>query len=67
MKKYGPCPPDCPGRNEHCHANCKTYLAAYEENLKRYAERRADFSINDVVSIGVQKRMAYMRRKQKQR
>ena len=20
------CPKDCPGRNEHCHSTCKTYL-----------------------------------------
>lgn len=67
MKNHGPCPPDCPGRNENCHATCKIYLAAYEENQKRYKARQVDFALNDVVSIGVQKRMAYMRRKQKQR
>lgn len=62
----GPCPLDCPVRNEHCHATCKTYLAAYEENLKRYKENVQSRKIDDVFSVGIKKRMQAMKKKQKQ-
>jgi hypothetical protein len=62
----GPCPLDCPGRNEHCHATCKTYLAAYEENLKRYERKLKEFALSEVIAVGIKKRMQAMKKKQKQ-
>lgn len=62
----GPCPLDCPGRNEHCHATCKTYLAAYEENLKRYKAKKSEVAAQEILSVGIKSRMQRMRRKQKQ-
>ena len=44
-----PCPPDCPGRNGECHATCKTYKAAYEANLRRYAAKQKEFAIGEIV------------------
>lgn len=57
---------DCPGRNEHCHATCKTYLAAYEENLKRYEQTRKEIAMREIVAVGIKRRMQIMKRKQKQ-
>ena len=62
----GPCPKKCPGRTESCHATCKTYLAAYEENLKRYKITAQNRKIEDVFSVGVKKRLQAMKKKQKQ-
>lgn len=60
------CAPDCPGRSPECHSHCPTYLAAWEENQRRYAEKQKEFAMSDVKSVGIKWRMDRMRKKQKQ-
>lgn len=60
------CPPDCPGRTPVCHSTCPTYLAAWEENQRRYAEKQKEFAMSDVKSVGIKWRMDRMRKKQRQ-
>lgn len=60
------CPPDCPTRSAECHANCKTYLDAWEENKKRYAENAKSRVFDDITTAAVNERMKKMHKKQKQ-
>lgn len=58
-----PCPPECPGRNDHCHAVCSTYLATYQENMRRYDEKAKNRAVSDVLTVGIRTRMKKMHRK----
>jgi len=60
------CPPDCPARTATCHCFCKTYLAAWEENQRRYAQKERERKISDVSTVGINVRMKEMHKKQKQ-
>lgn len=60
------CPPDCPRRSAECPANCKTYLEAWEENQKRYAQNAQSRVFDEITTLAVSTRMKQMRRKQKQ-
>lgn len=60
------CPPDCSKRSAECHANCETYLAAWDENMKRYAENAKNRVFDDIKTAAVNDRMKKMHRKQKQ-
>ena len=60
------CPPDCPKRSAECHANCKTYLDAWEENKKRYAQNAKNRVFDDITTSAVTSRMKQMHKKQKQ-
>lgn len=60
------CPPDCPRRSGECHADCKTYKAAWDENMKRYAQNAKNRVFDDITTAAVNARMKQMHRKQKQ-
>lgn len=61
-----PCPVDCPARSGECHKNCQTYLAAYQDNIKRYEQKAKDRRIDEILSVGIRERMKQMHRKQRQ-
>ena len=61
-----PCPPDCPTRSGDCHTNCPTYLAAFQENLKRYKQKAKDRVLDEIRSESIRRRMQKKSRKRRE-
>ena len=47
------CPPDCPARSATCHAFCRKYLAAWEENQRRYAAQAEQRKVDEIIGKSV--------------
>lgn len=58
------CPVVCPRRSPTCHAECESYKAAWEENMRRYAAKAEQRKVNEIIDKSVRESYRKINRKQ---